>query len=861
MGKNNYYKDNKSIVEVLAPAGSLDICKAVIRAGADAVYLGGTMFGARAFAGNLGYEEMLEAIAYAHRFGRRIYLTVNTLLKEDEIQQRLTDYIKPYYEASLDAVIVQDLGVLKVLKDNFPDLPIHASTQMTQTGFLGAKIVFDAGADRVVTSREMTLSEIKLLHNKLPELEIESFVHGALCYCYSGQCLLSSFSGGRSGNRGRCAQPCRLPYAAFEYKNKNPKQFMGNNTEDDLKESIRISNNNEKYLMSPKDMCALSVLPDIIDAGVYSLKIEGRMKNVTYAAFVTHIYRKYVDMYLKRGREGYKVDESDVNALMDIYNRGAFTSGYYNSVPGRDMISVTRPNHFGVKALRVLSNDSGKITFRALTDINAGDVFEIPTKEGLDSARFSGADNSFTSGADYKAGDSFVVNLPKRLPLTKGRDIYRMKNAFLTQYVSDNFCQKELCNELDISITALKGSEFIASAKVLSRFKCHELSEDIYACVTGSIVEEAQKSPVGSKDIKKAFVKTGNPFYSVRNIDITMDDDIFIPASSLKSIRRELLDAIDTEIINRFIRTVPEGASENNSIAGRNCLNEMLCDSKLSVHLHGKNGFMAAYNNNCVNRIYIEYTAVLNQKEWQSIVQIKTESEKDYRVNKDIYVVLPHILREDNKKIFNELVIRSLEIGLSGFVIRNLEELGWLSLKKDTIPKVKIITDAGLYVTNSFAFSELKKIVSDSGFDFEGATLSYELTHKELQNVINGVLSLTDNVTIENCDALELPVYGYIPMMISRQCVRKTLGKCNHSNDTLTIATGDKMPLLVQSMCDFCYSVTYKELYNISCAEELSGIPCRQRYEFVNESESEIEDILENGFNGGNEGHFYRKID
>lgn len=250
-------KINKK-VEVLAPAGSYEIMEAVINAGADAVYLGGDSFGARAFAGNLNKEELLKAIDYAHIRDRKIYLTVNTLLKEHELGTQLIEYLKPFYEAGLDAVIVQDMGVFKLIREHFPDMPIHASTQMTITGAEGAKILENLHATRVVTARELKLDEIKAIHNSC-NIEIESFVHGALCYCYSGQCLLSSMNGGRSGNRGRCAQPCRMEYDVYDSDGSMPESSEG------------------RYVLSPKDMCAIKILPDIIDAGVYSLKIEGRM--------------------------------------------------------------------------------------------------------------------------------------------------------------------------------------------------------------------------------------------------------------------------------------------------------------------------------------------------------------------------------------------------------------------------------------------------------------------------------------------------------------------------------------------------------------------------------------------------------
>ena len=352
---NNYNR-----IEVLAPAGSLEICKAVINAGADAVYLGGDMFGARAYAGNLNNEEMLEALDYAHRAGCRIYLTVNTLLKHKEIEGQLISYIRPFYEHGLDAVIVQDLGVMWLIKKHFPDMDIHASTQMTQTGSLGAKLLWDMGAERVVTSREMTLTEIAQLHNDCPDMEIESFVHGAMCYCYSGQCLMSSFRGGRSGNRGRCAQPCRLSYKVYD-------------------NDSQINDKDNSFALSPKDMCALSILPDIIEAGVYSLKIEGRMKNVTYAAYVTSIYRHYVDEYIKYGRKGYKITKKDIDNLCDIYNRGSFIE-VANDIASEHLEIVTKdPFNVMTKIKNAGAIFLGEYSSEPLGDYFAGPNHVLPT--------------------------------------------------------------------------------------------------------------------------------------------------------------------------------------------------------------------------------------------------------------------------------------------------------------------------------------------------------------------------------------------------------------------------------------------------------------------------------------------------
>lgn len=319
--------------ELLAPAGSFESLRAAVNAGADAVYMGGSRFGARAYAENADEKGMCEAIRFAHLHGCDLYLTVNTLLKDSEMEE-LGSYLKPYYESGLDAVIVQDMGVFSYIREKFPDLDIHASTQMTVLGAEGAAFLKKQGATRVVTARELSLGEIRRIHETV-DIEIESFVHGALCYCYSGQCLFSSMLGSRSGNRGRCAQPCRLPYQ--------------------LKDRGRVLNSpKESYLLSPRDMCTIELLPEILEAGVCSLKIEGRMKRPEYTAGVVRVYRKYLDQILERGSDGYRVDPADYQELRALYNRGGFSRGYYQVHNGRELMSLTRPSHFEEKGKKAI---------------------------------------------------------------------------------------------------------------------------------------------------------------------------------------------------------------------------------------------------------------------------------------------------------------------------------------------------------------------------------------------------------------------------------------------------------------------------------------------------------------------------
>lgn len=338
-------------IELLAPAGSYETFCAVIRAGADAVYLGGSQFGARAYADNFTEEELLAAIDYAHIHGRQVYLTVNTLFKEEELEGRLYDYLCPYYEQGLDAVIVQDMGALSLIRREFPDMEIHTSTQMTVTGVDGAAYMKSLGASRVVTARELSLSEIRQIHEETG-VELESFVHGALCYCYSGQCLLSSMLGGRSGNRGRCAQPCRLPYEVYDAARKKC-DVQG------------------EFVLSPKDLCTIDMIPQLSENGVYSFKIEGRMKQAEYAAGVVSVYRSYIDRYVEKlsearrtgcsekeartiAREAYQVSKEDTKKLLDFGNRSGFTDGYYLRRNGREMITFQKPGH--AKANDALQN-------------------------------------------------------------------------------------------------------------------------------------------------------------------------------------------------------------------------------------------------------------------------------------------------------------------------------------------------------------------------------------------------------------------------------------------------------------------------------------------------------------------------
>ena len=331
--------------ELLAPAGSLEILKGVIESGADAVYVGGSMFGARAYANNFTEEELLEAIDFAHLRGVKVYLTVNTLIKNSEFS-KLYDYLLVYYKRGLDAVIVQDLGVVKAIHEYFPSMEIHTSTQMTVTGADGVRFLSQFGVTRVVMAREVSLAEMKRIHEETG-MELEAFVHGALCYSYSGQCLFSSILGGRSGNRGRCAQPCRLPYT--------------------------VEGKKDEYILSLKDMCGIKALDKLHDAGVYSLKIEGRMKQLEYACGVVKYYRSYIDSMKP-------VTDADYDRIKALGNRCGFTDRYYFDHNGSDMVTYVKPNF--VSNAAEPSPEKRKLSIEGELVLREGESGSLTVKRG-----------------------------------------------------------------------------------------------------------------------------------------------------------------------------------------------------------------------------------------------------------------------------------------------------------------------------------------------------------------------------------------------------------------------------------------------------------------------------------------------
>lgn len=652
--------------EVLAPAGSFQTFKAVIEAGADAVYVGGSSFGARAYADNFTEEELLQAIDYAHLRGKKVYLTVNTLLKNKEINDDLYDYLLPFYLKGLDAVLVQDFGALSYIHKAFPDLPIHTSTQMTVTGIEGVRLLQSYGVTRVVMARETSLAEMKKIH-EATGMELEAFVHGALCYCYSGQCLFSSLLGGRSGNRGRCAQPCRLAYTVMD---ENHKELL-----------------KDSYILSMKDMCGIRDINELKEAGVYSLKIEGRMKRPEYAAGVVSFYRKYVDS-LK------PVSDSDYNKLKSLGNRCGFTDKYYFDHNAKDMITYEKPN-------------------------------------------FAVEDEDFVSRISAR-----YVDTETRLPIKGICVLNEGNNSFLTV----------------------------------------ECKNYVYTA-TGQTVDKAQKKPLIKEDVVKRLSKTGDTSFVFEELEVIMDDNIFMPNGAINELRRSALEGLKNELLSTYVRDESRCSKQKPApVADKSADLQAGCSASVETTAQLKE----VCKSSLISRVYIDWNRY-------SLNDFDNEIADDIRLvtsnGKKIYIILPAVCRD---KTYNFLLSKQDLLGqsaISGFVVKNYEELGWCL---DKFPDREIITDHNLYTYNDYAVNAYHEL------NISLDTMPLELNGREIARR-------------SNADT-EMIVYGYYPLMTSAQCVHRNSSKCDKCKQITYLKDRYNKLFPVKNMCNECYNVIYNTL-------------------------------------------------
>lgn len=613
-------------VELLAPAGSYESFLGAIHAGADAVYIGGQKYGARAYAENFTEEEVCLAIRYAHLFGKKLYLTVNTLVREDELWE-LPDYIRPFYEEGLDGVIVQDFGVFALLRETFPGLELHGSTQMTVTGAYGARFLRRQGACRVVPARELSLAEIRAV--KETGIEVEAFIHGAMCYCYSGQCLFSSMLGGRSGNRGRCAQPCRLPYRIVDGREQK-----------------------ESYPLSLKDMCTLPFLPELIEAGIDSFKIEGRMKKPEYAAGVTALYRKYIDRYYEAPEKQFAVEPEDMEKLRTLYIRSEIQEGYYHRHNGREMITPDRPSYLGTDETYLAQIRKEYLESSKKIPVCGKIVLEKDRPVSVSLRTMDGETFVICYGQDVQAA--------QKQPLTKEaveKQLYKMGNTPYElkklECVIESGCFLPVRALNDLRRDAVCALEEAMTAKYHRNRNVQSGAEQ----KTEAHITDAQTSA----DQKAAMQAAG----------------------IWKNAAQENI-APETAVSVCGIRNMPYFA----------------------VQIEREEQLAAVCMEREIDRLYVDAGLLADGMERERLKQSEKLSAafsdwKAERAKRTLFLALPYIVRLRDTEYLNFLKKELLFDGLwDGVIIRNLESLQWL---RETGYDKAVIADAGIYIWNTQA--------------------------------------------------------------------------------------------------------------------------------------------------------------
>lgn len=795
--------------EILAPAGSMDALKAAVSAGADAVYLGGSKFGARAFADNFDETALIQAIEYCHIYGVKVYLTVNTLFRNEEIEE-LYDYLVPFYKAGLDAVIVQDLGVMLCIHRWFPELPIHASTQMTITTEYAYTLLKGYGVTRIVPARELSMEEIKSLKTGTEPPEIEVFVQGALCYCYSGQCLMSSMLGGRSGNRGRCAQTCRLPYTVFDAAGK-------------------WVDTEGAHILSPKDLCGLEAVPELIRAGVDSFKIEGRMKKPEYVAVCVRAYRKIVDAVLD-GKYSDGLVDAYKNEMAEVFNRGGFTRGYYYQKNGKDMMSVKNPGNTGVLIGNVTDIYKNQIQVKLKKPVYKGDILVLNGRKDK---------ITLTCNVDAEQGKRITLNVPKKQEIVKNAAVTRMLLKPLMDELGA-MIQQELRLPLVGKIELLTG--FPAKLTLCVNVKGREYS----VTQTGEMVEKASARPVTEALVMDKIGKTGNTRYFFEDFESKISADAFYSLKDLKDLRRNAIKKLELQILSSSRRRmemhadIPEERDMwKQSVAAGVLQPKEEGASEVTVMVSGIQQFNVVKKDLRIRKIYLDLQYFKNE----DIITIISDNK-----DREFYLVLPPVLRRcylENMEGLHGLK----EHGICGIVVRNLDELAYLY---HTGYCGKLVIDNSLYVMNNYAAAFIQRA-------FPGArvTVPVELNHRQIKK-----LSFIQG-------DWEIEVYGYQQLMVSAQCLQNTLKHCSHTNETFRMQDRYHKSFFVSCICKYCYNIIYNGIPTVIFDllwEEFTekGV---WRLHFTKENEEEVQKVLDVFFDGKSydgdktRGHYNRGVE
>lgn len=785
-------------VELLAPAGTYEAFLAAIENGADAVYLGGKQLNARQFAGNFADEELERALDYAHVRGARILLTMNTLVLDSELQGAV-EYAGRAWEMGVDAFIVQDMGFAEMLRKAIPEIKLHASTQMTIYDINGVRMLENLGFERVVLARELSLKEIEHVC-KNTKLEIETFVHGALCVCYSGQCLMSSMIGGRSGNRGKCAQPCRLPYAI---------------TQDDKKVT-------SGYLLSPKDICYVNQLAELVAAGVSSLKIEGRMKSPEYVASVVSIYRKYLDFIAYKEQPGNQpVSKEDMHALLQSFNRGGFSKGYLLGKTGPEMMAYEKPKNWGTYLGTVLAQDisTNSLKLKLEAGLGMGDGIEVWSRNTFKESPGGIITKIVKDGKlvrQTQPGDVVWVSVVKG-NVEKGSKVYKTSDKEMLEMASASYAKSTRKTDITAEFTLKFGQTPVLTLK--------DDQGNIARAEGNQLPEKAISRPLSEERIQEQLLKMGSTPFKISAITIDVDSDITIPVSELNNIRRTAAEILE----NKRIKSAKREISKNTRIHfPGNSRNENK-KVKISALLYHCSETVELSRINA-DRIYLPFAALMSRS-------VKAKAQKQRDVGKEIYMYLPASIKGKYTQLV-EKNMKALSAYIDGLLVGNIGIIN-LIREKLNLGSIPIMGDYSLNITNSASLLAYR----DMGL--QGATLSYELNVDQLE-----ALSFPEGFETE------LGVYGKIPVMTSEYCpVGGSVGKkapdscgrvCSKGVYTLADRKGAVFP--VKCDCVDCRSTLFNS--NTLFAPDLlkqimkSGVGA-VRLSFVDEKDEEIYRISE----------------
>lgn len=799
------------MVELLSPVGDFDCLQAAVQNGADSVYFGGSLFNARYNAHNFDSDGLKRAIQYAKLRNVKVDFTLNTLIKNDEFADavELANYV---YSLGVDAIIVQDLGLARYLIKNFPDLPIHASTQMTIHNLHGVKELEELGFKRAVLARELSLNEIQYICQNT-NIEIETFIHGALCISYSGQCLFSSSIGARSGNRGKCAQPCRLPYKLFsttaldqnQYYNQNNIQgnmqnSMQNNIRNNMQNSIRnsmqsnmqnyIPNQNKVningtcldsgYLLSPRDLCGLNYIPQLINAGVSCLKIEGRMKSPEYVATVTRIYRKYIDLAYSENE--YIVDKNDIDELMQVFNRGGFSSANFESAPNRNYVFKEKPNNIGtyIGNISKINKEKGLVRLTLKNNIQIGDKISFEKEEHKYTVSELMCKNNNLREAN--TGDTVVIGRMKG-NLNLGDKVYKLTDAVKYKQIDELIKKENKKIPLSAHIIVKKGMPL--SLEVTS---CDKENGNYFSMSAKSIIDilpiDAITNPISEDRIKEQLCKTSNSQFEFKYIKVDLDENTYVPKISyINQLRRECLEKLEEQAIQRFSRSKKiielssnsssvYNISNNNTNINNIIQNNPSINSIIQNNLNKSNTCPNNTNNKntkiclLLNELDLDYDYSKINNTDNVYVPLKYFKNKQYSSiietlarNNNLYIYLPTILKDNFRNFyFNDIDTIIKKYNIKGLVCSNLSCINYFSNFKN---KLDLIANYTFNVFNNYTINEL----SDIGI--KRVMLSPELDESNLKNIANNSIIPT-----------EVLVYGKLVLMNMGYCLLGSSNSC-----------------------------------------------------------------------------------